>query len=75
MNWVIARHTRRDCIHKLLVLAEVSIDAVADSELIKMISVPIENLEDCRAELFEGSLVGNLEVAMPTWEKIARIYW
>jgi hypothetical protein len=72
MHWYIARYARCDCIHKLLVLAEINVDAVADSELIEMISVPIQNLEDCGAELFEGGLVGDLDIAMPTWEEIAR---
>jgi len=73
MHRDIARYTRRDCIHKLLVLAEVNVDAVADSELIEMISVPIKDLEDCGAELFQGYLVGDLEVAMPTCDEIARL--
>jgi hypothetical protein len=50
------------------------VNAVADSELIEMISVPRENLEDCGTELFEGGLVRDLEVAMPTGEEIARLY-
>ena len=66
MDWGIARQTRHDCINKRFVLAEVSVDAVADSEFIEMISVPIKNLEDDGTELFEGSLVRDLEVAMPT---------
>jgi hypothetical protein len=51
----------------------VSVDAVADSEFIEMISVPIKNSENEGAELFEGSVVGDLEVAMPTGEEIARL--
>jgi hypothetical protein len=74
MHWDITRYTRRDGIHKQLVIAEVNIDAVADSELIQVILVPIKNLEDYRAELFEGGLVGDLEIAMPTWEEIARLW-
>jgi len=73
MHWDIARYKRRDCIHKLLVLTEVAVDTVADSKLIEMVSVPSENLEDCGAELFEGSLVGDLEVSMPAGEEIARL--
>lgn len=57
VDWNIARDARRDRIHELVVVPEVSMDVVADSELIEVISVPIKNLEDCGAELFEGGLV------------------
>src|SRR5580692_7702494 len=75
MHWDIARDTRRGYIHKLLVLAEVAVDTLADSKLIEMVSVPSENLEDYAAELFEGSLVGDFEVAMPAGKEISRLYW
>jgi hypothetical protein len=73
VHWDIARHARRGCIDKLLVLAEVIVDSLADSELIEVVFFPTKNLEDRGAEVFEGSLVGNVEVAMPTWEEVARL--
>jgi hypothetical protein len=75
MNWDIARYARGNCVHKQLVLAEVRVDPFADSKLVEVIWIPSENLEDCGTELFEGSLVGDLEVAAPSWDEIARLDW
>jgi hypothetical protein len=75
MQGDVARQTGIAHIHKLLVLAEIGVDTVPDSEFVEMICIPIKNLEDYKAELFEGHLVRDFEVATPARQHVARLWW
>jgi len=66
VHWDVTRHAGGIRIHKQLIIAEVDINSIADSELIEVIWIPIKNLEDYRAELLECSLPGDLEISIPT---------
>jgi hypothetical protein len=65
-HWDVTRRAGGLRIHNQLIIAKVDIDSFTDSELIEVNWIPIKNLEDYGAELFERSLPGNLEISMPT---------